>query len=259
MFRIHGRFVMRMAGGACEHCEVGRIGVAVGARGPFALVRARINGEPGVVENSTRPTACVVTGGARGRECRSHVVWVCHTGVVSFVARVTIRRGAGILAADVTVRTLHRYVRSRQREGSLAVVEVRGRPGRGAMANFARLREACRDVIRVGRVVKVREMARITERAQPCVFAAGVASHASLAYVSTGQREERLRVVEDGACPTVRGMANRTVGRESGRGVIRVRGLLEIDRVTTGAILRRTCKAPVDVALRALHADVGAG
>lgn len=171
MFRVHGRLVVRMATYASKDREVRRIGVAVGAGGPFALVRARVDGEPCVVENSARPTACVVTRGARGWECRSRMVRIRHAGVVGLVARVAIRRRARVLASDVTVRTLHGYVRSRQRECSLAMVEVRGRPSRGAMADFAGLREARRDMIRICRVIKVREMARTAERAQTCILA----------------------------------------------------------------------------------------
>lgn len=183
MFRVHRRLVMCVTSYACEDCEIRRIGVAIGTRSPFTLVRARVDGEPRVIEDGARPTGCVVACGARGGECRSHVVRVRHTGVVSLVARVTICRRARIFATDMTVRTLHRRVRSRQRKRRPAVVEVRRRPGRGAVANLACLRETCRDVIRVGRVIKVREMARIAECAQSCVFAARVTSRAGLAHV----------------------------------------------------------------------------
>lgn len=40
MFRVHRRFVVRMARNAGKDSEVRRIGVAIGARGPFTLVRA---------------------------------------------------------------------------------------------------------------------------------------------------------------------------------------------------------------------------
>ena len=86
----------------------------------------------------------------------------------------------------MTIRTLHSGVRSRQRERCLAVIEVGGCPRGGAVTDFAGLRESRCYVIRIGRAVEIRKMARITERTKTSVFAAGVASQARLAYVSPG-------------------------------------------------------------------------
>ena len=65
-------------------------------------------------------------------------------------------------------------------------------------------------------------------------------------------------MIEDGSRPTVGRVTNRTVGRKSGRDMIRVRRSLKVGRVTTGAISRRTRKASVHVTLRTLNADVRA-
>lgn len=202
-----------------------------------------------MVEDGARPTACVVTRGARGRECRGHVVRVRHTGVISLMAGVTIRGRACVFAADVTVRTLHGHVRSRQREGSLAMVEVRGRPSGGAVADFTGLRESGGNVIGIRSAVEVREMTRVAESTQTCVFAAGVASRAGLANVSSCQREERLGVIENCPRPAVRRVANGAVSRKSSGRMVWIRGLLEVSRVATGAIFWRTSEASVYVAL----------
>ena len=50
-------------------------------------------------------------------------------------------------------------MRSRQWERSPAVIEVRGRPRGSAVTDFAGLRKACRDVIRICCVIEVRKMA----------------------------------------------------------------------------------------------------
>ena len=75
----------------------------------------------------------------------------------------------------------------------------------------------------------------------------------------SGQRKQGPGVIEHGSRPTAGCVANRAVGRESGRGMIRIRRLLEITRVATGAVFGRAGKASVHVTLRALHADVCPG
>ncbi len=91
----HGRLVtVLVTHNAGEDRVVGRIGVAVGTGGPLALVRTRVDWEPGVVEGGAAETGRRVTGIACRRESRRHVVRIRRRGVLRFVATVAIFRRA---------------------------------------------------------------------------------------------------------------------------------------------------------------------
>lgn len=60
MVRVGVRFVVRVTGVAGERCEIGRVSVAIGTRGPLALVMAGVDREPGVSERGARPGSRVV-------------------------------------------------------------------------------------------------------------------------------------------------------------------------------------------------------
>ncbi len=106
-----------------------------------------------------------MTSCARGRERCCQVIWVGHAGVVGLVARVTIGRCAGILSTDVAIRALDTYMRTSERECRPAVIKVRWRPCGRTVTDFAGLGEARGNVVRIRRVVEVRQMARIAESA----------------------------------------------------------------------------------------------
>lgn len=101
---VHGGLVVRVAGDAREHSVVRRVGVAIAARGPFALVRTGVDGEPRMVEHSARPSSCVVAGSAGCREACGDVVRIRDVVVVGLVTGITIGRRACVLAANMAVR-----------------------------------------------------------------------------------------------------------------------------------------------------------
>src|SRR5215469_3732538 len=107
---------MLMASDATEDRVVGRVDVAIGAGGPFALVRSRVDGEPGVIERGAQPGRGVMTYAAIGREVRGNVIGILHAGVVGLVARVAIGRRTGEAPADVATGAGNAGVSAGQRE-----------------------------------------------------------------------------------------------------------------------------------------------
>ncbi len=73
-----------------------------------------------------------------------------------------------------------------------------------------------------------------------------------------GERKQGLRVIKHRSCPTRSRVTDRTIRREPCRDVVRVRGVVEVSLVTRSTSRWRSSKAPVDVALRALHICVRA-
>ncbi len=113
-----------------------------------------------MVEYRTAPSGGGVARGARRRKSSGHVVRIGDTCEISLVARVTVGWRTGVLPAYMTARALHVDVRPSQRKCRLVVIEIRGRPGGGAVTHFAGLRESRSHVIRVRRVVEVLQVAR---------------------------------------------------------------------------------------------------
>jgi len=60
-----------------------------------------------------------------------------------------------VIAVHVTARACNRRVRACKREPGCRVIEGCTRPVRGAVALLASLREARRDVIRIGRALEI--------------------------------------------------------------------------------------------------------
>jgi hypothetical protein len=84
---------------------------------------------------------------------------------------------------------------ARQGESGRIVIERRAGPlGRG-VASLASLREFCRNVVRIGRCLILRQMARGAGRPQSGEFAAHVTAGARRGRVLAGQRESRRIVV----------------------------------------------------------------
>ncbi len=102
-------------------------------------------------------------------------------------------------------------------------------------------------------------MARIAIGRRPGKFSVDVALRARNIYVGSHQRKPRLRVIEFGARPRRRRVADRAVSGETRLHVIRVcRGLVILDMAGV-AIGRRPGKFSVDVALRAGDVHMSAG
>src|SRR5512136_487985 len=104
--------------------------MAIVAGGPFALMRAGVNREPGVIEHRSRPGSSRVALGAVGGEARCHVIGIGDAGVIRFVAGVAVGGRARVPAADVTTGTWSRGVRAGKWESGFAVIEAGGNPRR---------------------------------------------------------------------------------------------------------------------------------
>ena len=131
-----------------------------------------------VIELAVSPRHRVVAGLASGRKAS------CGMGdradcvvVVGLVAGNARRAGEVVVVVDVAIRTLpwrHR-VRSGQRESRAAVIEDSIEPRRRVMALLASLREIRCNVIRVGRTLKILQVARNARRAVQAVVVVDVA------------------------------------------------------------------------------------
>ena len=166
--------------------------------------------------------------------------------------------GAGqvVVVVDVAIGALtwrHR-VRAHQWEAGRSVVECRIQPGAGAVALLTGLREIRRDVIRIGRALKVIQVAGYAGRARQVVVVVDVAigALARRHRVQSGQRKSGAVVIEGCVQPGAGAVALLASLREIRRDVIRIRRALEILQVTGHA--RRTCQVVVvvDVAIGAL-------
>lgn len=164
---IHTQLVMLVTGRAGEHGKVRGILMALRAGAPFARMSPGVDREPCMVERGPAPPGGVVTRSTRSRESSCHVVRVRDARVISSVTGIAITRGSRVLAANMAVRALHVHMRACQGEPCLVVIEIRGRPCRGAVTDLAGLRESGGCVIRILRIVVVGQVARRTERTQP--------------------------------------------------------------------------------------------
>lgn len=134
--------------------------VTVSAGRPLTLVRAGVDREPGVVEDRSGPSRRVMTSETSGRESRRDVVRVRHAGEVRLVTGIAIRRRSCVASANVTTGALYINVRSGQRERRFRVIEVCWNPSARRVTYFASLRKTCSDVIRISRLVEIRQVAR---------------------------------------------------------------------------------------------------
>ena len=94
------------------------------------------------------------------RESAGHVVRVRGLLESGKVARRALRGCAHVTAAHVALGALHGRVRTRKWKCRLGVVKLSIAPGRRVMALHARLRNARSCVVRIGRLLKIRQMAR---------------------------------------------------------------------------------------------------
>jgi hypothetical protein len=233
--------------------------VAVPARCPFARVRPRINGEPGVIERCAGPRGCVVTRLASGGERRCYVIGVGYRLVFGLVARVAIGRRARVPSADMTTRAGHLGMRSREREDCLAVVEDRWDPRRGVMANLTIRREAAGRVIGIRGLLEVSQVARDAGRGESGVNSARMTTVARESDVRSRQRKRCLRVIKRGPQPVRCAVADRAVRWETCRHMVWVGSALKV--LVVARVTRSGCagEGTAGVALRTGQAHVSAG
>ena len=132
---------------------------------------------------------------ARLREPASNVVRVRGFLECGKVARRTLGGCAHVTAAYVALGALHGGVRTRKWKCCLGVVKLSIAPGCRVMALHARLRNPCRGVVRISRLLKVRQMAGNALRGQPGKLSGGMALCALRVHVSAGQGELRHGIV----------------------------------------------------------------
>lgn len=216
----------RVANRALEHRIVARIRVAGSAHAPGIAVGHR---KPGMVERSSAPPCCGVTGLAGCRKARGHVIRVAGGLVNGSVTAVAVSRKTCVIVVHVAAGAGDRGVRSRERETGRAVIERRAIPRHGVMAQIAGRRVSQLNVVdRRRRAVVIRLVARDAARAGQAVIIVDVTGTARSAGVRTAERPAGSRVVESACGPRGGRMAEGAVRRESGRRMAWIGGALEI-------------------------------
>lgn len=109
----------------------------------------------------------------------------------------------------------------------------------GIVAVNAIRSEVRRTVIRIDRLLVVRQVARRASDCQSVKHTAGVAAHAICSDVRTRQGEITQTVVENGIRPFGRNVTHLAVGRITGRCVIRIACIVVVCRVATDTFRRR--------------------
>lgn len=169
-------------------------------------------------------------------ESRSRVLRTGRFLKVRHVAGCAVAGNTGKLISGVTLYAGYGNVLSRQsKPGGGAVIESGAGPLRRVVTGFASGGEARGRVVRICRLLEVRQVASGAGGAQSGVLAAHMAGGARGGGMFAGQWEARCAVVEGGAGPLRRGMAGFARRREARRSVVRVRGLLEFGQVASGA------------------------
>ena len=264
--RDGGLVAVLVARDAREYRIVRGVGVAIAARGPFAVVVAAEDREVRSVVRGVFGAVPVHEGVARTaglREARGSVTGVGGAVVVGLVATPTIAGSGGVIVAHMALRALivgeHGGVITGQCQRRGRVRERGPRPVGGGMASGTVLRESGGCMRRVGGSVVVGLVAVPAGRAAQGVVVVHVARGAQDRKVRTGQGEARGGVVEDSARPVGGGVASGTILRESGGQVRRVVGPIVVGLVAVPAGAAGQAVVVIDVALGALHRRVETG
>lgn len=167
-----------------------------------------------------------------------HMVGIGGSVVVLLVAVDTRSAGELIVVIDVALSALQSRVRAGQRKSDKVVIESRWNPGRSRMARLAGLGKIESYVIRICRLLKVRQMAANAGRRRSLELSADMALCARQRGVNAGKRESRvLQVIEADAVPVVHVVA---LLAGSGKGCSNVAGtgrllvILGVATVTLG-------------------------
>ena len=218
-----------------------------------------------VIERGTGPAGRVVALRAGLREAGLHVIRVARIIEVRLVAGDASRAGQAVGTGRaegcvVALIALQRDVRARQRETGGGMVEAGAVPRGGGMALLAGCREAALHVARIGGAVEILHVARGAIGRRSDVLSVNVALRAGHRDVRAGQREVReLAVIESGRIPCVGVVADLARSRETGLGVRRIVGLVEVRHVAAVASRGRIVELPTRVAGGAIQGRVRAG
>lgn len=161
------------------------------------------------------------------------------------------RVGQFVVVVHVALRARQGGMRAGQRPSGFAVVELRPRPGRRAVARVTGGGESRRLMVRIGGVVVVIHVTGAASTAGQVVVAVHMALRAGESGVLPRQREPSAGVIELPTSPRVRVVAVLTSRRYVGLRVIRIGGSLIVLQVAghTGGI--GDVVIVIDVALRA--------
>jgi len=222
---------------------------------PFTIVPAAVDREVVsiVVKSGWVPSVGIMAHGTvRWEQCRG-MAWVIGAVVVRHVAGITVRRCAGV-SIGMAGNTTHAYVRPNKREvGRIMIIRSWGPIGY-IVANGAIRWESSCYVVRVGRSIVIRDMASIAIRWGSLISIA-MTGHATRSHMRAGQWEVGRVMIKCGIGPKRWVMADRAIGRESRRNMVRIRCTCVLRHVTTITRVRRVVVVPV-VALVATHRSV---
>ena len=192
-----------------------------------------------VVEDRACPCRGVVTIDAGGGESRRDVIRVGCSGVFRLMAGVAVFRRCRKVACSVAQCAGNRFMSASERERSVVVVEDRACPCRGVVTIGAGSGESRRDVIRVGCGGVFRLMAGVAIFRRCRKVACSVAQCAGNRFMSAGERERSVVVIEVRAGPSRSVVTSFAGSGEARGGVIRV-GRARVVRLMAGvAVCRR--------------------
>lgn len=186
MVSVGIRLRMRVAGDAREHRKIREVGMAIAAARPPACVRSGVDREPGMVEHRTEPGNGRVAGGTGGGEHRSGMVRIVGSGVIRFVAAITIGGEGAVVFAFVASVASDRLVEAGQWKRGLAVIKRSWHPRGSRVTDFASRRESTCLVIRICGAVVIVQMARHAGRRHSRELPVFVTCDASQGGVKTG-------------------------------------------------------------------------
>ena len=213
-----------------------------------------------VIERCALPLRGGVARLARGREASGLVGRICRPVVLRHVAAGAVGSEARILAANVTLRALHRGVLSGQWKSGGAVIELCSLPLGGRMANLTIGWEAAALMVGVRRAVILPRMAIVATGGQASILSACVALPALQIAVPPGERELREPVVvELHSHPAVGYVTESAVAREARRLMVGVSCRGELLLMTGCALGVQSLKRSCPVAAETVEPRVRAG
>ena len=260
MIRICGALIIRLVAGVTVRWRSGKLAVNVATGAGHGGVRAGQREGGGVVVEARRsPGGGGVTHLALLREPRCRVVRIVGVLKIFQVARHALRAQIRELPARVAGLALQRGVRPRERKTAQCMVEGCVSPRNRAVADGAIGGEPAGNVVRVGRLLKIRHVARGASGRHRRVAAVNMALRAGHLGMRAAQRPSRHGMVEVHVHPRTGVVATAATGGESGIDVIGIVGRSPILGMATEAVHRCALKATAHVARRAVQRSVHAG
>jgi len=221
-----------------------------------AIRPAVVGIEPGMVKRCTCPVGRRMAECASRGKARGNMVRIVRSLILRLVAAITIGGQGRVIVIYVTIRARDLGVETRQRKRSIVVIEGCRRPRGGAVTHVALLREPRGGVVRVIRILVVRQMAAHACSTSNSVVPIRMALAALQRRMKTSERPTGCCVIEGGRSPVRGAVTHFTLLRDSGGDVIRVVRSLKIFPMATHARGVADVVVPVDVALSALHLGV---